>query len=960
VTIRTDRQVNIRRQSIGLMILLATFLLRADVSAQSDSGIIGQVTDESGAVLPGVTVTATSPALQVPQVTAVTNEQGEYRLAPLPIGLYIVEYELSGFQSVRREELRLGVGFVARVDISLKVGGVEETITVTGAAAVVDVTSTANVTRLTRETLEIIPSSRNGLIGLLSQAPGVRMNLDVGGNSALTTPISRVFGQSGEAWTLMDGVLTTAPQSSSHAGNYWDYTVVEEAIVQSVAKDPSVPSRGVYLNTIVKAGSNEFHGENWLSWTNQALQGTNITDALRAQGIREGNRVETRYDVSGDLGGRIIRDKLWFYSALRRRGETSPVLEGGLRPDGTPAANVQLVVYKTDKLSYQLSQTNRLVGFHNVSLKNDQSGVSRFVPWESRTHNKTHTYTGKVEWQAVHSDSFVLTAHYGNWRYDVTKPNHAPDKSMTLDIATQQRSGPSTSAGEVPVNLRHEFKGTATLYRPNLFLGNHEFKTGLGYTHTENGRGRPESENLPREPYQLEFNNGVAFQLAVRNDPTVPKQISHYLDGYITDNWTIARRLTLDLGLRYAHDNGFVPAGCRDAARPPAHLFAPALCIEKRQFAIWNSLAPRLYAAYDLTGDGKTVLKGGWGRFAHVRVLNEEVGIADPSVQATARYRWRDLNGNRLYDAGEVNLDPNGPDFLQSTGGARGVPNPDEQLPTSDQLSLSIDRELFADFAVRAIGVYARSFNNPRRLNLLRPREVYNIPVVRPDPGSDGLIGTADDPGASFTYYEYPATLAGQRFERFMPVTDETIDQTFKSFEVAAFKRLSSRWQLSASYSATKKNIPLFGGTFDRPAVLEVNPNAEIFQSDRTWDRSARVSGAYIFPAEVLVSANLERRGGDPFSRQVLFTGGRTIPSIVLNVEPLGTRQLPTINLVDVRVQKTMRLPRGQRVIGRINVFNVMNTSTVTAVNVRSGSTFLRPSAIMPPRILEFGVSYAF
>jgi hypothetical protein len=187
-------------------------LARPSVAGQGqEASIIGQVTDESGALLPGVTVTATSPSLQVPQISVVTNERGEYRLTPLPIGTYSVEYALQGFQSVRREGLRLTAGFAAKVDEILKIGAVAETITVSGAAPVVDVTSTASRTQLTREALEAIPVGRSGYQALLAQAPGVRTNLDVGGNTTATNPSFRVFGQNGDSWSTLEGVLTTSP-----------------------------------------------------------------------------------------------------------------------------------------------------------------------------------------------------------------------------------------------------------------------------------------------------------------------------------------------------------------------------------------------------------------------------------------------------------------------------------------------------------------------------------------------------------------------------------------------------------------------------------------------------------------------------------------------------------------------------------------------------------------------------
>ena len=176
------------------------------------------MTDQSGAVLPGVTVTATSPALQVPQVVEVTNEQGEYRLAPLPIGVYQVSYELAGFRPVQRQDVRLTVGFIARIDVPMGLATVAETINVSGAAPVVDVTSTTNQTLLTREQLELTPTSRNSLMSILALAPGVRTRIDVGGDQALEDPDARVFGQAGEMWTTLEGIGITSQDTESGSG----------------------------------------------------------------------------------------------------------------------------------------------------------------------------------------------------------------------------------------------------------------------------------------------------------------------------------------------------------------------------------------------------------------------------------------------------------------------------------------------------------------------------------------------------------------------------------------------------------------------------------------------------------------------------------------------------------------------------------------------------------------------
>jgi hypothetical protein len=197
------------RCSVVFVGVLGLSLLAASAWAgQQEASIVGQVTDQSGGALPGVTVTATSPALQLPELAVITNEQGEYRLSPLPIGTYTVSYTLSGFQTLKRENIQLTLGFVAKIDEVMKVGSLEESITVSGASPLIDAQSTGATTELTRATLESVPSTRNGLLSLMAQAPGSRSVLDLGGNNFAAIPTFHGYGQTGEQWTA-------APATSS-------------------------------------------------------------------------------------------------------------------------------------------------------------------------------------------------------------------------------------------------------------------------------------------------------------------------------------------------------------------------------------------------------------------------------------------------------------------------------------------------------------------------------------------------------------------------------------------------------------------------------------------------------------------------------------------------------------------------------------------------------------------------
>ena len=165
-----------------------------------------------------------------------------------------------------------------------------------------------------RETLDAIPSSRNGTVAFMGQAPGVRPQIDIGGDTITSPPVFHAFGQDNQPWQTIDGVVVSAAKSGTQGGIYWDYGNVEEAKVGTFGSPAEVPTRGVLINGIVKSGGNDFHGTGFYAFQNHVLQGNNIDDALNAQGISAPGQLDFRTDLSGDLGGRIVRNKLWFYT----------------------------------------------------------------------------------------------------------------------------------------------------------------------------------------------------------------------------------------------------------------------------------------------------------------------------------------------------------------------------------------------------------------------------------------------------------------------------------------------------------------------------------------------------------------------------------------------------------------------------------------------------------------------
>jgi hypothetical protein len=979
-----QRSPHSRGVAIALFLLVIPWA--APVAAQQDASIVGVVTDESGAVLPGVTVTARSPALQVPEVAAVTNERGEYRLTPLPIGVFSVTYQLPGFQTIRREDIRLTTGFVATVNVSISIGGVQETITVRGGSPVVDVVSTAPATRLTRETLDIIPTSRNGTVSFMSQAPGARPNLDIGGDSVSSPPQFRAFGQANQPWQQVEGVLVSAAKSGTQGGIYWDYANVEEVKVGTFGSPAEIGTRGVALNGVLKSGGNTFSGTGFFGFQNSSFQSNNIDAFLNSQGITRGDELDSRTDTSGDLGGRIIRDKLWFYAGARRRTQRMNTLEC-FQPTGEVCYSTDNQIFNTQKLSWQITNSQRLVAFHTYARKRTMGSGSRLVAWESRIGQTLPSHVGKVEWQAVRGNSMIVNIMAGDMRWTSAFRGYAYGKVLKTDIGLGTTTGMSGTDGEDPIDYNHQARGSVSWYKPDLFFGNHDIKVGGEFMRRRSDRlriSRAETWHVAREinlgdvpdrydsgNYQLQFRNGLANRLIVFNYPAEPIDLEDYTSAYMQDSWKMGQ-LTLNLGARFAHDDGYAPEQCRVAADPPGDVANPARCWPKVQMKVFNSIVPRLHAAYDLTADGKTVVKGGWGRFMLMR-YTDQTQIANHNQANLTTYVWRDLNNNGEYDLGEVNLDPNGPDYLSTAqagiggGGTTslGVPNPNEEQPGTDEFSLSVERELMSDFAVRVSGIYSKTFDHHRLVNNKRPYDVYTLPITNPDPGPDGVAATADDPGRTITYYDFPAAYAGARFQEPMLVNDAAANQSYRSAEFAVTRRLANRWHMYASYSFTKRNIPLVpnAGTLTGVTinVNTVDPNAEINNDDRTTEWMGRVQGSYIFPFDITTSVNYEHRSGEPQRRTVILTGGTQIPQITLPAEQLGSVwRLPAINLVDVNVQKTVRLRSGHSATIRMNVFNLLNANTMTGRTMQSGANFGTITGILLPRIGEVAVSYKF
>jgi hypothetical protein len=911
-----------------------------------------------------VTVTATSPALQVPSMTTVTNEQGEYRLTPLPFGTYAVEYSLPGFQILRAENVQLTVGFVARLDQVMEVGTLEETVTVSGISPLVDMTSGSTRTTLVGEAIKLLPSGQIGVHALLAQVPGVRANFDVGGSSVTNTAVFIYNGQNGQVWQLIEGVLSGRPNGMGN-GTKYDFTVVENARVQTAGNSAEMPKRGMMLDVVTKSGGNLFTGSGQWAQSHHSLEGNNVDDTLRALGIGEAPKMAAHFDRNGQVGGKIIHDRLWFYSSVRLTRSDREVYNV-FRRDGSPSVGKDASWFFVNKLSGQLTPQNKIIVFHNVPYAPALNGGNQFTPPEAASSTTETHRVFKTEWQTVRGNWFVASLQLGLYRAQFWGTGADPGVPASFDIVTQMNSGHNLGDTALTTARIYHNRGVVTMYKTDWLRGNHEFKIGF-----DNTMDRGTVERHDRRPsgngnYRLRFRSGVPAEIEIHNFPSIGVTQGFYLGGYAQDSWTLARRLTLNLGFRVAHDASEVPEQCQLAGG--FEIAFPTDCTPTIKLNVWNSFAPRLHAVYDLTGDGRSVIKGGWGRFKKKReVQGYEVTLLNLNTPRFHIYRWVDRNGNRDYNPGEVNLDPNGPDYLSSgrTGTDVSVTNlttsflnRDELQPYEDEFTIGFERQLVQNLAARVSGVYAVNRNVPRILNPLLPYEAYTIPITSADPGPDGVVGNADDPGRTLTYYDFPAEFRGAKFQAGQLVNNDPRNDTkYWTVEFALAKRLAQNWQFSASHSLSWKRVP-FGDA--AATAVSLNPNAEIHVADNTGEWITKMSASYLLPKGILASVNYDLRSGTPLARQVLLRGGASIPQLVVNAEPLGSISLPAIRLLDLRAAKQFDLVGTSRMEVYLDLFNVLNFNGATSINVRSGPTYLYPTAISPPRILQVGGRFSF
>jgi hypothetical protein len=430
------------------------------------------------------------------------------------------------------------------------------------------------------------------------------------------------------------------------------------------------------------------------------------------------------------------------------------------------------------------------------------------------------------------------------------------------------------------------------------------------------------------------------------------------LSAFVTDSWSLGR-LTLNVGVRYDRYRVFLP----EQEHPSGRFFpTPVTYPAVDNVVSFNHLVPRAGAIFDLGGDGKTLLKANFGRFA----FNPGVGLADSVNPNTgdqyAEYAWTDRNGNRLYDVGEEGA------LTQRFGGvANAAVDPDLENSFTYEFSTWFERELIPNLGARAGFVYKKDRNGYQQVNANRPFSEYNVPVTRVDPGLDGTIGTADD-GVINAFNLSAAALALP--SRNLTTNIDGYEGDYKTIEVGANKRWSGNWSLVASFSYTWTNEfanGYFGNTFGSSISNSSlfggapnNPNDRTHNEFTNWNM--KLHGTVEPFWGLRFTPVLKHQSGAPYGRYVSLSGanGLNYGTQPVLVEPIGTRRQENITVFDLRTEKQFRLWERARLGLFVDLFNLTNANPAINITWVTGPRFEFPTTVLPPRIAKFGVKFDF
>jgi len=938
--------------------------------AQIQSGEIhGRVTDASGAVLPGVTVTVAGRALIQPEVT-ITTETGAYSFPRLPVGTYSVRFELGGFRQLVQEGVQLQSGFSAQINAKLELSTVQETVTVTGASPVVDTKQTTTGATFTTEVLQGIPTARDPWV-LLEQTPGVVMNQqNVGGNKSGQQSTFTVHGtQQGNSIWNVDGVTITDMAATGSSSVYFDFDSFQEISFTTGGADASVQTGGVNLNFITRSGGNVMRGSGRYFVSDNNYQSKNITDALRAQGAGSGNPLKNIQDYGVEIGGPILKNKVWFWGAYGKQDIEVGVI-GFLKKGATDGSNpdnleTDLTVLENYnlKLNAQPSRAQRFSFLYTFSDKiRNARGAGPLNPPETTFRQSGPTPIWKVGHQWVASDRLLLDTTYGfvdgGFRLDFHEDALADVQRL---LETTNAALARSNQNSINVRPQNEIK-TDGNYFSTFFGADHALKFGARWRDTPFNTGGHIGGFVTGR-----LLNGVPIEADLHRDNnsrTSLKSGAVYLQDAITTG-----RLTINAGVRvdYHRDKALA---AEIGANPIVPDKLPALKFPGADSGVsFTDISPRFGATWDLTGGAKSILKVSANRF-----YGQFVGTAailNPVGATLVRYPWTDLNGDLFVQRNELDLNrlltfsanynPNNPANVVSSN--RVDPNLKNDIV--NEVIAGVDHELMDNFGIGLAYIHRRigrfTFNVPEGLS----PSMFNPVTFTANCGNTSCA----QPSFTSTYYTLASPLPTTRVE-----TNQDFRRHYHGLELTARKRMSNRWMLNGSMtlnSATYHSSPegyqdTIAGDIFAAVALPMDPtNRQFIEGEQTLINGSRwvakLAGMYQLPWGVNLGGTLNAREGFPFIPNILSPNRPNgLGTIRVMVEPYATSRYDSLALIDLKAEKRFTFDR-LTMNASVDVFNVGNANTVlNRVTTQNSATANRVTEVTGPRVLRFGLRFQF
>ena len=950
------------------VLCVALFITSREASAQAS--IAGVVRDGSGAVLPGVTVEASSPALIEKARTVVTDGSGQYRIVDLSPGRYQVAFTLAGFKTVRREDVVLEGAFSAQINVGLEVGTLEESVTVTGATPTVDVTNNRTQFVANRDILDSIPTPIRNTPARALLLPGTTVTPFVLGQYSMSVHGSNTA----DMVIAIDGLrVNNLCGSGQFSGFYMNDASVQEVSFTTGAESAEMQNGGLRINSTPKDGGNKFTGTLFAYGMNGGLQADNRSDEVKTAGVPQPSIAYT-YQINPSFGGPIKRDKLWFYFTYKYE-DNKTYVASSVFADGSQAYRQSMGSYSAvTRLTWQASQKDKVRFYLDRQFNGEFFNGFNTLPTtspEASTDAFGLGWVPQLKWTQTTTNKLLLEAGISYYTQGYEQNCRESVKSGDLPQLEQTTGRLTVACGNTIPPYTSFTKSYSSAASASYITGSHAFKTGVtmawgtnSRTFSSNGQlntlvtnagllGAPASATNPVPCVALP----CPIAVAVTNGATTAEQkVKSDLGFFVQDTWTM-NKLTLNVGGRYDHFNAMVPAQSAPAGT----------WIQARNFAEitnvpnWNDWSVRAAAAYDVFGNGKTAIKVNASKY----IASAAAGYAaifNGMTYSTQTRAWIDLDRNKsLVDsAGNIQF---GEVFggTSNFGGITSRPDPDLLRGHNWEYNASVQHQLMDRLSMTA-GVYRRRFYN------LDVTDNTNLAVTDWAPFT--ITAPSDsrlpDAGSVITMHSLNATKVGVATDNLRTFSDVNTS-VYNGFEVSANARFTK--------------LLLFGGvTTDRRATTTCderdNPNSSRFcDAVPPFRTTFKMSAAYQLPYEFQLSGSFLAQPGPSVAANYTVTAaiaGRAIIGSTAGATTIGVNliQPNTVFLdyrkqLDLRLGRTFRFGSRTRIQGFADFFNILNAGSVTRVNETYGANpatnaWMRPTAIMDARYVRFGMQMSF